>query len=336
MTEEVGRRIAKRFQKARRPRMVCRLGLTVACVGLLALAARAEELATSPALPSALASETLLLDAAHAGKRVVAVGSWGHVVLSDDGGLTWRQARSTPTRSVLTDVSFPDAKNGWAVGHDGVVIRTRDGGETWVLQRAEPADETPLFSVWFENEKSGLAVGAFGLALRTNDAGETWERFGVGNDGDDLHLNEVFAAGGSERYIAAESGAVYRSVDSGTTWTLRETPYEGSFWGGLDAGDGAILVFGLRGHILRSTDGGETWTAIDSGTDQSLGGGARLEDGTIVVAGLGGVVVRSRDGGRTFEATTRASRRGSQSVVGGANGRLLFFGESGVEVWAGD
>ena len=69
-----------------------------------------------------------------AGSRVVAVGDYGGVLLSDDGK-AFRQARVVPTRTVLTSVFFLDAQHGWAAGHDGTVIATVDGGETWRVLR---------------------------------------------------------------------------------------------------------------------------------------------------------------------------------------------------------
>ena len=65
-----------------------------------------------------LAGSSLLLDLAFAGQRMVAVGERGHVMLSDDQGATWRQAKSVPTRVLLTAVFFVDSEYGWAVGHD--------------------------------------------------------------------------------------------------------------------------------------------------------------------------------------------------------------------------
>ena len=68
-----------------------------------------------------------------AGDRLVAVGQRGHVVVSSDGGATWKQAQ-VPVSSDLVAVYFVDAKQGWAVGHDGVILHTADGGEYWELQ----------------------------------------------------------------------------------------------------------------------------------------------------------------------------------------------------------
>lgn len=283
------------------------------------------------ALPSALATRSLLLDVARAGERLVAMGAWGHVLLSDDAGRTWRQAESVPTRVTLTALQFVDAQEGWAVGHDAVILHTSDGGETWEVQHAAPEEDAPLLSVWFGDARRGIAVGAFGLILETSDGGRTWNRRAISEHSEeDYHLNHIFAGPADALFIAAEFGWVFRSRDKGSTWEAQNPPYQGSFWGGLAVGD-AILVFGMRGHVFRSDDLGETWQEVPSGTDQSLQNATRLQDGAIVLVGLGGVVLTSRDSGRTFTARIEADRRGIAAATQAADGALLLFGEAGVK-----
>ena len=60
----------------------------------------------------------ILLDVAMAGKRIVAVGERGVVLLSDDNGKTWTSVRAPVTRT-LTAVTFFDDKVGIAVGKVG-------------------------------------------------------------------------------------------------------------------------------------------------------------------------------------------------------------------------
>jgi len=288
------------------------------------------------AVPSRLATGWLLLDVARAGGRLVAVGEWGHVVLSDDAGESWRQATSVPTQVTLTEVCFANARRGWAVGHDAVVLHTGDGGETWKLQFEAAAEESSLLTVWFENAEHGLAAGSFGLLIETRDGGETWQRRELGAAAEDEpHLNHLFAGPGDSVFIAAEFGSVFRSRDSGSSWERLRPPYEGSFWGGLTLDGGAILIFGMRGHAFRSEDGGDSWQAVDTDTDQSLQSAAELADGTVVLVGLGGVVAQSRDGGRTFSSAVESDRRGIAAVVEGAGGGLLLFGEKGVKLRVG-
>lgn len=86
------------------------------------------------AVKSKLAVESLMLGVTRAGTRMVAVGEFGNIILSDDNGKTWRQANRVPTTMTLTSVVFVNDKKGWAVGHDSVIITTDDSGENWVRQ----------------------------------------------------------------------------------------------------------------------------------------------------------------------------------------------------------
>jgi photosystem II stability/assembly factor-like uncharacterized protein len=264
---------------------------------------------------------------------MVAVGHWGHVILSDDNGETWRQAQKVPTRKNLTSVSFVDAQKGWATGHDQVILHTRDGGENWELQYKNIEAEVPLLSIWFQNAQHGIACGAFGTIVETKDGGQTWKSRGVDDTGDEVHLNEIFPGPNGTIFISAEMGVAYRSQDQGTSWTRLEPPYEGSFWGGLTQSDGAILLFGMRGHIFRSPDLGESWVEIQTSSDdnQSLSGGIQLRNGNIVLGGLGGSIAFGKESSSTFEAINLEHRRGISAVAQASDGSVFLFGTFGVQ-----
>lgn len=265
-----------------------------------------------------------VLAASNAGKRVVAVGDYGIVILSDDGK-TFRQAKTVPTRSVLTSVFFIDDRHGWAVGHDGTVIASSDGGENWQVLHEEFGKERALLSVWFENAQHGFAVGQFGLVLETADGGKTWsERRLLEGESGDKHLLQIFPAGGGLVLIAAEAGAMLRSEDSGKTWQMVQTDNKGSFWTGIALADGTLLAAGMRGHVYRSTDRGLSWKEMPSGTQQSLTSVVQQQDGSVRLVGLSGTVLSSKDQGQSFAGTTLASRTNLTSIANGPAGELLF------------
>ncbi len=324
--------VSARKSAARLARVLTALAATCAFAATAEPPGEADATVERLALPSALAAESLLLDVARAGERLVAVGVWGHVVLSDDRGATWRQAREVPVRTTLTSVHFVDASRGWAVGHDAVVLYTEDGGERWSIQHADPGLESPLLSVHVDANGHGLAVGAFSHVLETRDGGQRWApRDPPGGADADPHLNAVFAAPGGDLWIAAEGGHVYRSVDDAASWTAVDPSYTGSFWSGLALPDGRVVVFGLRGHAFVSDDRGASWRRAATGTDKSLTGGVVLGPKRIVLVGLGGVVLSSDDGGLSFDLRTRPHRRSLTDVELGAPGTLVLFGEIGVE-----
>ena len=305
----------------------------VVLLGLLALpAATAEEAVKAP-----LAIESLLLDGAAVGSRVVVVGERGHILVSTDDGASWRQSK-VPTRALLTAVHMHDERTGWAVGHDAVILRTGDGGATWTLVHQAPEAELPLLDVWFRDESAGFAIGAYGYFLATQDGGETWTSRTVSED--DFHLNALIPVvaqspesqqSQSHRlYIGAEAGVAYRSDDGGETWRQLPSPYAGSWFGGLALGENEVLLTGLRGHLFRSEDAGESWTQVPTGTSATLTGAARLPSGSIVVTGLEGSVLFSRDGGRSVSSRRLPSREGISAALALADGEVLLIGEFGV------
>ena len=328
-------------------RLCCALA-TAALLAGLAWAAASTKPATPPghARAAPLAAKNLLLAGVQistaAGPRLVAVGEYGHVLLSDDAGASWRQARSVPTVTTLTALHFIDGRQGWAVGHGGVVIATQDGGETWLPLAGKLDGPEVLLSVWFQDALHGLVVGAFGHAARTVDGGKTWQTFAIaeGEEGE-RHLNQLFsgpaADGGTARslWVAAESGLLFRSDDAGASWRALKLPYKGSVWGGTALADGSLLVWGMQGHALRSDDGGKRFVVVPTGTEQSLSGGVQLPAadgaGPVLLVGLGGAVVRSTDNGRSFAPLVHDDRAGLAAVLPGTASQALLLGQAGVQ-----
>jgi photosystem II stability/assembly factor-like uncharacterized protein len=305
-----------------------------------------KDAANLPAVLEPLAATSLLLDLGMAGKRMVAVGERGHVMLSDDQGATWRQARSVPTRVMLTAVFFIDDAYGWAVGHDETILNTVDGGETWIRSHFAPDAQQPLLDLWFANRVSGIAVGAYGAYFTTNDGGRTWSgaKFApaapIANDPasapapdeelpPDYHLNRIVGVG-NRLYIAAEGGQLYRSDDRGANWRALPSPYEGSFFGLVPIRGEGLLAFGLRGNLFKSADAGSTWSRLESHTTAMLTDGYAINDLRVVIGGLTGVLLVSGDAGETFRLTQQDDRKGVSSLLPGPAGAVVVAGEGGV------
>jgi photosystem II stability/assembly factor-like uncharacterized protein len=271
-------------------------------------------------------SRLLLVAAASAGKRMVAVGEHGYVVYSDDQGKTWLRG-ATPRRAMLTAVAFVDEKNGWAAGHDGQILASQDGGATWTEQRYKPEDKQPLFVVRFSDREHGFALGAYGLFLETADGGKTWTPRPITQE--DKHFYAVASDATGRMAIAAEAGTLLVSADQGRTWEPAASPYKGSFFGLVTTADGAMLAFGLRGNIFKSGDFGKTWIpAVSEGT-ATLQGGARLASGEIVLVGSAGAVLSSHDNGASFQRVPGQRAMTYSAVLPTAAGALLF-GEAGA------
>ncbi|NIN72688.1 MAG: hypothetical protein GTO46_12360, partial [Gemmatimonadetes bacterium] len=96
---------------------VALLGALLAVLAGPAPAQEPEQAENEYTLQMPLAERSLLLDGVAVDGLMVAVGERGHILISRDDGVSWRQAE-VPTRSSLTGVFFHDQQLGWVVGHD--------------------------------------------------------------------------------------------------------------------------------------------------------------------------------------------------------------------------
>lgn len=278
------------------------------------------------------ASQNMLLGAALAGSRIVAVGEHGVILLSDDDGAHYRQA-SVPTDSTLTSVTFADSKHGWAVGHWGVILRTEDAGETWSLQRSDTAIDQPIFSIAFRDAKHGWAVGLWALVLSTDDGGLTWKKQTLDQSsksgGSGLNLYSVFTGDDQSVYVAGEQGTVFKSTDGGVSWRAQPTGYKGSLWSGAATADHVIYVGGLRGNLFASSDGGESWKAIRTGVGDSITD-IKAEKSEVVAVALDGSVITRMAGQSSFKVSREPGRGALTAVAIAPTGAPVLFSKEGV------
>ena len=286
-----------------------------------------------PAVKQDKPQDSSMLAAKLTGKRIVAVGEQGTVLLSDDSGQTFRQASSIPVRTQLNGLHFIDAQTGWAVGHGGMILRTDDGGEHWVVQRSDFEVDRPLFSVFFRDRDEGWAVGLWSLMLHTTDGGNSWVQVNLPPLPDgrraDLNLYSLFTDPSGNLFIAGERGIVMRSTNGGQSWGYASTGYQGSLWTGASTENGTLLVGGLRGALYRSTDAGVHWKPVALGQSSSII--SLISHGSQVYAvGLEGLKLSSFDQGHSFNVQRLAGRPALTAVVPGAGGALVTFSKSGV------
>ncbi|OXI92713.1 glycosyl hydrolase [Burkholderia sp. AU33803] len=273
-----------------------------------------------------------MLDATWAGQRVVSVGANGIVLLSDDRGATYRQAKSVPVSSTLTSVSFIDARTGWAVGHWGAILKTTDGGETWEVQRLVTSEDRPLFGVHFIDANHGVAVGLWSLILVTDDGGKTWtKKEAVLPNGkkSDLNLFGLFSNGNGEIFATAEKGQLLISRDRGNTWESVETGYKGSFWCGVALPNGVLLVGGLRGTLMRSEDNGHTWSRATLDTRNSITALAS-RGATVLAVGVDGLQAQSTDDGKTFQRLRTQTGTTYTAALPSTGDKWLIFSRDGI------
>ena len=304
--------------------------LLTACIGFLcvgtAFPAPVDHALDRSAILSQRATQSVLLGIAQAGKRLVAVGERGIVVVSDDDAATWRLVPA-PVSVTLTAVHFADDKHGYAVGHSGTVLATADGGETWIrvlegrmaaqialvaaqdsgsataLRDAQrlmsDGPDKPLLDLLVLGARRVIVVGAYGMAYETSDGGRTWASWSdrMGNSRN-LHLYAIRSLG--ERIlVCGEQGLVRLSKDGGQSFATIKTPYDGSFFTAEFAAADDIVLAGLRGNMLRSFDAGASWKQTTSPDGASITGSVRKTDGSLVLVNQAGMVLGESKGALT-------------------------------------
>jgi photosystem II stability/assembly factor-like uncharacterized protein len=332
-----------------------RLLLGGAAIAALAAPARAmlPAVLQRPALSTPLGPRSAMLALARAGKRLVAAGERGIVLVSDDEGRHWTQAR-VPVQASLTALRFADERQGWAAGHLGVLLGTTDGGSTWSLQldgvqaaqrvleastdealrksAQRLVDDGPDKPFFYLDVQAGrrMAVGAYGQAFESRDGGTTWAPFAQRLPNPKrLHLYGVRMAG--ERIvIVGEQGLLMRSNDRGASFEALASPYKGSYFGLLAAKSGTLLAYGLRGNAFRSVDAGSTWTAATTGVPVSISAGIERPDGALLLLAQNGDLLVSHDDGQRFERRPAAPPFPAAALAATEDNALVLAGLRGV------
>ena len=332
-----------------------RASLIVIVASLLATAAHAAPVGDALARPALMVKapqRAVLLAAAQAGSRIVAVGERGIVALSADRGATWRQA-PCPVSVTLTMVRFADAQHGVAVGHGGTVLTTTDGGESWALRLegrklaglAKAAAKTPaaqkeaerlvadgpdkpFLDVLLWDAKRMLAVGAYGLAFHSADGGATWAPW-MDRLPNQKALHWYMARhAGDALVLAGEQGLLARSDDGGATFRPLASPYKGSWFAGELTADGRLVLAGLRGNVWRSADAGASWSQLPSPVPATITAMASDTDGSLLLASQAGVVLRLQ--GDALVPLQAAPVPLPAGLLPLGDGTLLVLGVAGV------
>ncbi len=297
-------------------------------LGAIALAASL--LAGAPA-PLALAAETgaeqakvtiishrtphdRLFDVEFVGSRGWAVGQFGLIMRSDDGGTTWSELGGIEGEDLLA-VDFVDDKRGVAMGTMGAAFYTEDGGNSW--QRAKMDYSGRTFNADITESGFGIAVGEFGAILRTDDLGHSWKSISpaydqVLNQMEEPHLYDLFIDSKDTLMVFGEFNTILRSRDRGATWeVLRKgdsqatEASEGDFIGAESLFSTAFIddrrgwAGGQSGIMLTTQDGGDTWTSQDTGTGSLIMDVWMSGEGEGVAIGMR-TLLRTNDFGTTW------------------------------------
>lgn len=169
----------------------------------------------------------------------------------------------------LRSMYFFNHNIGWIVGDatpSSQILKTIDGGETWAFQNVGSFGD--LDYVYFVNESIGFAIGDNEPFLKTTDGGNNWISVPIipGSSFRPSYLSKFHFITEQIGFYTT-SNAIYKTIDSGVTWTsVLENPVNPitNIDFSNDVNNGIAVCFG--GSAYKTSDSGETWQLITSFT----------------------------------------------------------------------
>ena len=292
--------------------------------------------------------------------RVVwASGSSGEILLTSDGGQTWK--RGTIPGCENEDFRSIHAWNAvnaivFGVSNPGRGYMTKTAGEDWDIVYEMSSDGIFFNSVCFADNMRGIAlsdpIDSLSFVIRTRDGGVTWERvtglpvlmdgefnFAASNSCIDYHSSGMvwIITGGS-------NARVFRSEDHGISWTVSETgiihgnPASGIFSVSFLNDNDGVIVGGTFDNPAENIniaaytdDGGVTWELSEQMPAEYRSSVVWLKDkekDIILATGKTGCDL-SLDRGRTWSHISDEGYYTARPVPGTNSG---FFAGSGGRI----
>lgn len=285
--------------------------LTAALVG----GASAGTEPTAPAVLFRSGQHDMLYAISQEGQDGIAVGDFGLIVQTRDGGKTWSRQTGVPTDLGLLAVARKGSRC-IAAGQRGLILTAADC-KSWVESAA--VTDARILAVGLNANGVAFAVGGFGTLLKSTDWGRTWEALKVDwgaltGDAAEPHLYDLHVTEAGEVTIVGEFEMVIRSSDGGQRWSLLRRGAR-SLFAIKVLEDGGIYAVGQEGLILKSDDHGQRWAELPSGTKGLLTGIWADSSGNALASGVYSIL-RSHDGGRSWQPDdSKVSRLGWHQAI---------------------
>ena len=182
-------------------------------------------------------------------------GDNGIFYSTSNDGTTWN-SQTLAGGENLNSINFYNANTGWIVGDNGTILNTTNSGANWTAQTSPVS--VNLNSVRFTSAIEGVACGDNGKVILTTNGGANWVQLTTSTTSNLLSIDRK----SNVIMVGAEGGVVFKSTDSGTTWSVVDYRI-------LTRSD-IISVFmldpntyyscGGGGFIRKSTNAGNTFT----------------------------------------------------------------------------
>lgn len=184
----------------------------------------------------------------------LAVGSYGLIFRTEDGGASWQNhAANVPNPQRLNFNAITEIAGGdlFIAAESGLVLRSTDGGDSW--DDIETPYNGSYFGVVGTSERNQvLAFGLRGNIYRSEDLGESWSRV-------QTNINRTINSGhvgpNGDVVLVANDGAILLSDNNGSSFTTYTRPNRLSYIGVQVLDNKGLVLVGEQGALRTDQSG---------------------------------------------------------------------------------
>ncbi|HYG41275.1 MAG TPA: ELWxxDGT repeat protein [Cytophagales bacterium] len=257
--------------------------------------------------------------------HVVAIGSNGKILRSEDAGDSWIEVNSGINNN-LSNLQFVTSSIGYIIGDD-VLLKTEDGGKSWFLLQRPNTTYPYLRNFFFVTTETGYVFGGDGKIFKTIDGGRSWRSLSNYSD----HLNAGYFITKEKGFICGTSNTLIRTLDGGKTWENIDME---SFGWNIAFSD-IIFTSALIGYIstnkgtvIKTIDGGQTWSAVGETYSNYA---TRIyfkneNEGYVIGSWSGSTIQKTTDGGQTWSFDPSIRGGSLMGISINHNGKMCLVG----------
>jgi photosystem II stability/assembly factor-like uncharacterized protein len=247
--------------------------------------------------------------------RGLAVGNFGSVVISDDGGETWRVVGGRLTET-YTLVEAATDRVAYAGGLAGALARTTDAGQTWV--NVSPPTSLAIRAVAAPTTSRLFVLAQDGTLQRSDNGGASYRLLNTGTPVGALDVVAIDA----DHVVVIGSRGIRRSINGGETFSaVSDRDLRGAGLFGSDTAGPGIFAFGSR-RLLYSPNGGLTWRRLRAPSKTRIRDVSFGSTQTGYLLDWSDRLWRTANGGRTWSYLVSTGR--GMTEVDFADGRSGF------------
>ncbi len=228
-------------------------------------------------------------------QTVFAVGDFGTILKTSNGGTTWN-TQNSPTGSFLFGIHFANSNLGWIAGDNGNIMKSTDGGSTWIMKSTPTSNR--LYDIDFVDQLNGWAVGRSGTIIHSGDGGETWQ---LQSSGTTSRLYGVHFLNPDTGFVVGWDGRLLRTVNGGINWTALSVPTSNYIYDIDFIDDQNGIVVGWGGTSLKTSNGGSSWS-VAGNILSSDAYGVDFVDSQVLWSSGSGLFASSNDGGVSWQS----------------------------------